>query len=157
MVFGLKIYIYSLRKNDCFFAFCVYKSIFAKNRLLFVNGRNNYSHQQKTTCTSLYSEKAKKAKHSYIYITKVTLFKKEGNCCYVYIHKNSNTTNVTQFFTIFFFEIGTYICTKAWKFALRDIFIYKKPGTSKKARQFALRFLINKKLDTLHYTFVYGI
>ena len=37
-------------------------------------------------------------------------------------------------------------------------FIYtKKPGTSKKARQFALRFLMYKKPDTLCYTISHGI
>ena len=41
------------------------------------------------------------------------------------------------------FEVGMYI-QKAWHFALRDIFIYKKLGTSQKARQFAIRFYIQK-------------
>ena len=34
---------------------------------------------------------------------------------------------------------------------LGDVFILKKPDTSKKARQFALRFFIYKKLSTLLY------
>ena len=41
------------------------------------------------------------------------------------------------------FEYGIYI-QKTWHFALRDDFIYKKPETSKKRRQFALRFYIQK-------------
>ena len=46
---------------------------------------------------------------------------------------------------------------KAWHFALRDVFIYKKTDTSKKARQFALRFFIYKKPDTLRYAIFHGI
>ena len=39
---------------------------------------------------------------------------------------------------------------------LRDIFIYKTPDTSKKARQFALRFFIYKKPETLRYAIFLG-
>ena len=46
---------------------------------------------------------------------------------------------------------------KVLHFALRDVFIYKNPNNSKKARQFALRFLIYKKHDTLRYAVFYGI
>ena len=35
---------------------------------------------------------------------------------------------------------------KVWKFLLRDVFIYKNPDTSKKGRQFELRFLYTKSL-----------
>ena len=37
------------------------------------------------------------------------------------------------------FEVGILI-QKAWHFVLCDVFIYTNPETSKKARQFALRF-----------------
>ena len=46
-----------------------------------------------------------------------------------------------RFFMIFKFDI--YI-QKAWHFSLRDVFMYKKPDTSQKARLFALRFYIQK-------------
>ena len=47
------------------------------------------------------------------------------------------------------FEVGDYI-PKAWHFALRDVFILKKPDTSQKVRQFALRFNIQNP-DILRY------
>ena len=45
----------------------------------------------------------------------------------------------------------TYTLKKAWHFALRDVFIYKKLDTFQKARQFLLRFYIQKP-----YTWHYG-
>ena len=39
------------------------------------------------------------------------------------------------------FEVGIYI-QKSGQLAISDIFIYIKPGTSHKARQFDLRFYI---------------
>ena len=52
-------------------------------------------------------------------------------------------------------EGGIYI-QEAWHFALHVVFIYKKLDTSKKARQFALRFYI-KNPDTLHYAVFHWI
>ena len=46
---------------------------------------------------------------------------------------------------------------KAWYFALRDVFVYKKLDTSQKARQFAIRFYIQKSgtfaLRNFYWTF----
>ena len=57
------------------------------------------------------------------------MYKKQDILRYVIFHEN--------------FEVGIYI-QKARHFALRDVLIYKKPGTSQKSRQFALRFYIQK-------------
>ena len=43
-------------------------------------------------------------------------------------------------------ELTFLYIKKAWHFSLRDVFIYKNPDTSQKARQFALRFIYAKIL-----------
>ena len=59
----------------------------------------------------------------------------------MFSYTRSLTFYVTQF--SWNFESGIYI-QKAWHFALRDVFIYKKRDTSKKSRQFGLRFYLQK-------------
>ena len=58
------------------------------------------------------------------------------------------------------FEAGIYI-QKAWHSALRDVFISKKLDNSQKARQFPLRFYIQKAihltLGDFHENFEVGI
>ena len=62
---------------------------------------------------------------------------------YVFIHKKPNTLPYAIFRENF--EIGIYIYKK--HDTLRyEKFLYKKPDTSKKARQFELRFLYTKSL-----------
>ena len=65
----------------------------------------------------------------------------------VFIYKKPYTLRYGIFHEIF--EAGIYL-QKAWHFALRDVFIYKKLDTSQKARQFAIRFYIEKS-GTLRY------
>ena len=60
-----------------------------------------------------------------------------------YTFKKPDTLRYTIFYKTF--DIGIYI-QKALHSALRDVFIYKKPDTSQKARQFVLRFYIKKIL-----------
>ena len=78
----------------------------------------------------------------------------QDNLRYVCIYKNQDTLRYTVFHEIF--EIGIYI-QKSWHFGLRDIFIYKKPDTSQKARQFVLRFYLYKNPDIFCYAIFYGI
>ena len=54
-----------------------------------------------------------------------------------YIQKARHFT-LSNFYVIF--ELGMYI-QKARHFLLLDVFVYKKPDTSQKARQSALLFL----------------
>ena len=54
---------------------------------------------------------------------------------HVFIYKKPYTLRYGTFHEIF--EVGIYI-QKAWHFALREVFIYKKQDTSEKARQFAI-------------------
>ena len=58
----------------------------------------------------------------------------------VYI-QNLDTLCYTIFHEMFVIGIHTQ---KSWYFALRNVFIYKKHDSLKKARQFALRFYIQK-------------
>ena len=75
---------------------------------MYINVNNNESHQRKTTCTFSYIQKEKQiAKSLYIYIQIQTLFKKQDNLRYVFIHKNPDTLRYTVFDEIF--EIGIYI------------------------------------------------
>ena len=101
-------------------------------------------------------KKLKKLRNVYIYIQKSRHFAKSKAICVTFLFTKSQTLYVTRFFMKFLKLAFTYI-QKAWHFALRDIFIYKNPDTLKEARQFALRFFIYKKHDTLRYvTFLYA-
>ena len=53
------------------------------------------------------------------------------------------------------FEVGIYT-QKAWNFALRDVFIYKKLDTSQKPRKIAIRPCIQKS-GTLRYAIFHWI
>ena len=50
-----------------------------------------------------------------------------------------------------FLKMAFIYIQKACHFSFRDVYIYKKPNTSKKARQFELRCFMHKKTDTLRY------
>ena len=89
------------------------------------------------------------------HIQKARHFTKNKTICVTFfIYKKPDTLCYAIFQE--FFEIGIYI-QKARHFSLRDVFIYKNPDTSQKARQFALRFFIYIKPDTLRYAIFYGI
>ena len=91
--------------------------------------------------------------------THVDIHKKQNKLLNVFIYKKSDTFQKARQFPLRFyikkeihltlwdfhenFEVGIYI-QKAWHFVLRDVFIYKKFDTSQKARQFAIRFYIQK-------------
>ena len=75
------------------------------------------------------------------YLHKARHFSKSKTICVTFLYTKSLTL-----FARFFYEnveIGI-LYTKPWHFALRDVFMYKKPGTFQKARQFALLFYIQK-------------
>ena len=55
-IWALKVYY--LRKNIDFFAFCAYKKVWQKN-FLYINVKNDDSHQRKTTCTFSYTVRMK--------------------------------------------------------------------------------------------------
>ena len=90
--------------------------------------------------TRQYIQKAKEIAKRF-YIKRKTFCKNLDNFRYVFIYKNQDTLLYTIFHEIF--GLGIYI-QKAWDFVLRDVFICKKPETLQKARQFALRFYIQK-------------
>ena len=94
-----------------------------------------------------YIQKHQKICEIVLYTKSQTLFKKLDNFRYVFIYNKPYTLRYRIFHEIF--DVGIYI-QKARDFALRDIFIYKKLDTSQKARQFAIRFYIQKS-GTLRY------
>ena len=59
----------------------------------------------------IYTKSKKIAKSLYIYTKSQTLFEKQDNLRYVFIHKNPDTLCYTIFYEIF--EIGIYIYTKS--------------------------------------------
>ena len=71
----------------------------------------------------------------------VFIYKKQDNFCYVYKYIMHDTLRYTIFQEDF--EAGIYI-QKPWHFALRDVFVYTNPDTLQKARNFVLRFYIQK-------------
>ena len=72
----------------------------------------------------------------FIYTKNNTLCKKQDNFRYVFTYKKHDTLRYAIFYEIF--EVGIYI-QKAWHFALRDVFIYKKPDTSQRKLSCFLR------------------
>ena len=108
---------------------------------LYMNQNYNDYHHRKTTCTFL----KQKNRWTFLYTKSLILFKKLDNSRYVFIYKKRYTLRYGVFHEIF--EVGIYI-QKAWHFALRDVFIYKKLDTSQKARQLS---------GTLRYAIFYWI
>ena len=94
-------------------------------------------------------KKKKTRKGLYIY-TKARHFSKSKTICVTFLLSKIPTLYVMRFFMIFLKLAFIYI-QKVSHFALRDVFINKKPENSKKATQFALRFFIYNNLDTLCY------
>ena len=82
----------------------------------------------------------KRNKPQKVLYTKIqTLGKNQDNFRYVFIYQKYDTLRYAIFHEKF--EVGIYI-QKSWHFALRDVFIHKKPDTSQNPRQFALHFYI---------------
>ena len=126
-------YIYSLRKKDLFIF------IFVFIWFWFINVNKIDSHQRKTTCMFLCIQKQKKCE-IFIYIQKARQFTKIKTICVTLFHKNPDSLRYAIFMK--FLKLASIYIQKAWHFALRDVFIYKKPDTYK-----------NK--DNLHYVFLY--
>ena len=105
-MFGIKKYIYSLRKKY-FFSFCLYKNVAQKQ--LYINVNNNDSHQQKKTSTFLYIYKAKKMLNVYIYIQKARHFSKSKTIYVAFLLTKSHTLYVTRFFMKFLKLADIYI------------------------------------------------
>ena len=108
-----------------------------KKCFLYINENYNFCHQRKTTCTFIYIQKGKNCE-TFLYTKIQTLCKKQDNLGYVLYIKERHFT-LRDFHKKI--EFGIYI-KEAWQFALRDVFIYKNPDTSQKARQFALYFYL---------------
>ena len=115
---------------------------------MYINLNYNDSHQRKTTCTVLYT-KSKKMRNVCIYRKSQTLFKKQDNFRYVFIHKSPDTLRYTIFHEIF--EIGIYIyIQKALHFALHGVLTLKSHTLRKK--QDNLRYVLFTKSQTLYFT-----
>ena len=89
-----------------------------------MNVNYNDYHQQTTTCTFYIYKKQKYFRNVYIYTRIQTLFKKQDNLRYDFIHKNPDTLRYAIFHE--FFEIGIYIDTKSmtlcvtWRFYIQE-------------------------------------
>ena len=81
----------------------------------------------------------------YVYIPKPRHFEKSKTICVTFLFTKIQTLCFTRFF-MKFLNLAFIYMQKSWHFALHDVFIYKNPDTSKKSRQYALRFFIYKKL-----------
>ena len=126
--------------NRIFFAFCVYKKVLEKNYFLYINENYNDFHQQNTAFTFQYIQKVKNCE-TLLYTKIQTHFKKQHNFRSIFIYKKQDTLRYSMFHK--FFEVEIYI-QLSWHFALSEVFIYKRPESSQKERQSALRFYIQK-------------
>ena len=117
-----------------FFSFCVYKNVSQKNWFLYMNENYDDYHRRKTT------HKNQNNCETFLYTKSHTLFIKLDNSGYVFIYKKPYT-----------WRYGIFM-----KFLMLAS-IYKKHDTSQKARQFALRFYIQKSgtfaLRDFHWIF----
>ena len=76
------------------------------------------------------------------YVQKAIHFSKIKKICVPFLYTKSKTLYVTRFFMkILNLE---FIYTKSMTLCVSDAFIFKNPDTLQKARQFALRFYIQK-------------
>ena len=85
---------YSVRKQDLFFAFCVYKSV--SQKIGFCMDENDDDcHHQKTTRTFIYTKSKKIAKR--FYIQKARHFSKSKTISVTFLYTKSDTLDVTGF------------------------------------------------------------
>ena len=135
-----------------FFAFCVYKNV--SQMILYINVNNISSHHWKTTCTFYYIQK-NKIRNVYIYIQRASHFSNSKTICVTFYSPKSRHFTLRDFSWNFWnwhlYILKSMILCVTWRF------IFKDPDTSKKARQFALRFFIYKKSDTLRYAIFHGM
>ena len=167
---------YSLRKNDCFFAFCAYKNVSKKKSFLHIILNHNDYHHRKTTCTIFNIEK-KRNLDIYIIKKRYTLQKKRQFAIRFYLQKAGHFP-LRNFHEIFdkgiciqkldTLRYVTFLYTKSPTLRkkqdnLRHVFLYTKSPTLYVTR-FFMEFLklaegggifINKKQCTLRYFFIY--
>ena len=117
----------------------MYIKTFRKKRVSVYEWKLQWLPSSKVNANLFIYTKSKTNCETFLYTKSQTLFKKLDNFCDVFRFKKPYTLRYGTFHEIF--ELGIYI-QKAWHFALRDVFIYKKLDTSQKARQFAIRFYI---------------
>ena len=98
----------------------------------------NDCHDRMPTCTFIYTKIIKNCE-TFLYSKSLSLYKKLDNVRYLFFIQKAINLTLGDFHEIF--EVGVFI-QKALHFALRDVFIYEKLDTSRKARQFAKRFYI---------------
>ena len=89
--------------------------------------------------------KIKEHLNVHIYMHKARHVSKSKTICVTFLFTKIPTLYVTRFLMKFLKLAFIYI-QKARLFSLLDVFLYQRPNTSKKVRQFALRFLIHKNL-----------
>ena len=80
----------------------------------------------------------------YIYIQKARHFSKSKTICVTFLFTKIQTLCVMRFFMKYLKLEFIYI-QKAWHFALRDVFIYQNPDTSKKSKTICVMFFYIKK------------
>ena len=113
---------------------------------------NDY-HQQKTTCMFIYIHK-KVGIVKRFYLKNPDSFQKVGQVALHFYIQKARHLKLCNF--SWNFEI--VICIqKPWHFLLRDVFIYKKPDTSQKTRQFALRFYMPKTWHFALHNFSWNV
>ena len=94
-------------------------------------------------------------KRLYINTKIQTLCKKQDNWRYVFIDKKAYTLCYTIFHEIL--KLAFIYTQKAQHFALHNVYIYKKPDTSKQNTTICVTFFKYKKPDTLRYAIFHGI
>ena len=103
---------------------------------------------ERQPCMSLYIQKQKNCE-TFIYIKNHTLSKKQDNLRKVLFTK-SHILYGTRFF-MKFLKLAFIHIQKSMTLCVTWRLLLKNPDTSKKTRQFGLRFFIYKKPDTLRY------
>ena len=81
---------YSVRKQDWFLTFCVYKNVSQKNWFLYMYENYDDCHHRKTMDTFIYAN-SKKNCETFLYTKSQTLFKKLDNYRYVFKYKKPYT------------------------------------------------------------------
>ena len=137
----------SLRKQDWFFAFCVYKNVSQKNCFLYINESYNYYHQQKTTCTSYIYTKGKTDIKTIIFKKYIDTLQKARQFASRFLYKKLKTLRYAICHELFW---SWHLCTKIMTLCVKWSF-YKTIQTLRK-KQDNLRYVfICKNQDTLHY------
>ena len=127
----------SVRKQDWFFDFYVYKKVLQNNWFLYMNENYNEYHQQKTTCTFYIYKRQNKLQNN-LYIQKKHL-EKARKFASRFIYKKLNTLRHAICHEIIW---SWHLCTKSMTLLVTWRF-YKKSQT------------LRKKQDNLSYVFIW--